>query len=125
MIQIDNKPIKLQIWDTDARSYANSNMTIILIGNKSDLEQKRAVTTEEGAQFAQENGLIFLETSAKTAANVEDAFINTAQQIYQKILKGEFDINNEAFGIKLGAPAGKADAGNNAAAQSSGGCCGK
>jgi hypothetical protein len=38
-----------------------------LIGNKSDLEHRRAVTYEEGEQFAKENGLIFLETSAKTA----------------------------------------------------------
>lgn len=46
-------------------------MTIMLIGNKSDLEHRRAVSTKEGEIFAQENGLIFLETSAKSAANVE------------------------------------------------------
>jgi Ras-related protein Rab-2A len=45
-----------------------------LIGNKSDLEHKRAVSTEEGEQFAKENGLIFIETSAKTAANVEEVY---------------------------------------------------
>lgn len=50
---------------------------------------------EEGEAFAQEHGLIFMETSAKTAANVEDAFINTANQIYEKIQEGVFDINNE------------------------------
>ena len=47
-------------------------MTIILVGNKSDLEHRRAVTFEEGSAFAKEHGLIFLETSAKTAANVEE-----------------------------------------------------
>lgn len=47
-------------------------MAIMLIGNKSDLEHRRAVSFKEGEQFAKENGLIFLETSAKTAANVED-----------------------------------------------------
>ena len=46
-------------------------MTIMLIGNKSDLEHRRAVSTKEGEMFAQENGLVFLETSAKSAANVE------------------------------------------------------
>ncbi|KAK5582403.1 hypothetical protein RB653_003986 [Dictyostelium firmibasis] len=161
MITIDNKAIKLQIWDTagqesfrsitrsyyrgsagallvyditrrdtfnhltcwlkDARSYANSNMTIILIGNKSDMESKRAVSYEEGKQFADENGLIFLETSAKTASNVEEAFVNTASKIYEKIQKGDFDINNESFGIKLGAPTSKQDGTDQKPA--GGGCC--
>lgn len=51
-------------------------MVLMLIGNKADLgETKRRVTTEEGERFAKENGLIFLETSAKTAFNVEEAFL--------------------------------------------------
>jgi len=45
-------------------------MTVMLIGNKSDLASKRAVSFEEGQKFADENGLIFLETSAKTANHV-------------------------------------------------------
>jgi len=74
----------------------------MLIGNKSDLEHRRAVTFEEGQQFANEHGLIFLETSAKTAANVEDAFLGTAKKIYEKIQQGVFDVSNESYGIKVG-----------------------
>lgn len=70
-------------------------MTIMLIGNKSDLANKREVKTEEGEQFAREHGLVFLETSARTAHNVEEAFINTARKIYEKIDRGEVDLNNE------------------------------
>ena len=70
-------------------------MVIMLIGNKSDLESRREVKKEEGEAFAREHGLIFMETSAKTAANVEEAFINTAKEIYDKIEEGVFDINNE------------------------------
>ena len=54
----------------------NPDMVIMLIGNKADLaDTKRRVTTEEGERFAKENGLIFMETSAKTAFNVEEAFL--------------------------------------------------
>jgi len=149
MVTIDNKQIKLQIWDTagqesfrsitrsyyrgaagallvyditrretfnhltswleDARQHSNANMTIMLIGNKSDLEHRRAVTVEEGEQFAKDNGLIFIETSAKTAVNVEEAFLMTANQIYQKIQSGVFDPTNETFGIKLGPDAASSE----------------
>ncbi|VDQ02289.1 unnamed protein product [Trichobilharzia regenti] len=123
MINIDGKQIKLQIWDTAGqesfrsitRSYyrgaagallvydiTSSNMVIMLIGNKSDLESRRDVKKEEGEAFAREHGLIFMETSAKTAANVEEAFIDTAKCIHEKIQEGVLDVNNEANGIKLG-----------------------
>uniref|UniRef100_A0A6V7QS57 Ras-related protein RABB1c n=1 Tax=Ananas comosus var. bracteatus TaxID=296719 RepID=A0A6V7QS57_ANACO len=149
MVTIDNKPIKLQIWDTraagallvyditrretfnhlaswleDARQHANANMTIMLIGNKSDLAHRRAVSTEEGEQFAKEHGLIFMEASAKTAQNVEEAFISTAATIYKKIQEGVFDVSNESYGIKVGyggvpGPSG----GRDGSSSQAGGCC--
>ena len=61
------------------------------------LQHRRAVSTEEGEQFAKEHGLVFLETSAKTAHNVEDAFINTARKIYEKTDTGVFDVSNEVI----------------------------
>lgn len=47
-------------------------MSIMLVGNKADLAHRRAVSKEEGEQFAKENGLLFLEASARTAQNVEE-----------------------------------------------------
>jgi len=117
----------LTTWLEDARQHSNSNMVIMLIGNKSDLEARRDVKREEGEAFAREHGLIFMETSAKTAANVEEAFINTAREIYDKIQEGVFDINNEANGIKIGpqhSPAGGNQAGQGGqGGMASGGCC--
>lgn len=119
----------LTTWLEDARQHSSSNMVIMLIGNKSDLDAKREVKAEEGLQFAKEHGLVFMETSAKTAANVEEAFINTAREIYQKIQDGVFDVTNEANGIKLGpqyqtgGPSRPGGAEPGARPQSSGGCC--
>ncbi len=92
-------------WLDEARQHANPKMVIMLIGNKSDLE-KREVSYEEGENFAKENGLIFLETSAKTAQNVEEAFLKTAQKIYDNIQSGLYDLSNDSHGIKVGMPAG-------------------
>lgn len=77
--------MNLAKWLEETRVNGNGQMTYILIGNKSDLESERAVSFEEGEKFARENDLIFLETSAKTAINVEESFIKTAQMIYEKI----------------------------------------
>merc|ERR1711988_1345823 len=113
----------LTSWLDDARQHSNSNMTIMLIGNKSDLEHRRAVSTEEGQAFANQHGLIFLETSAKTASNVEEAFINTAKKIYDKIQQGVFDVSNESFGIKVGIAASQSSVYASKPEQKQGGCC--
>ncbi|KAI6700771.1 hypothetical protein NL676_015095 [Syzygium grande] len=113
----------LASWLEDARQHANPNMTIMLIGNKSDLSHRRAVSKEEGEQFAKENGLLFLEASARTAQNVEEAFVKTASQILQNIQDGVFDVSNETSGIKVGygRPQGQSSASGTVAQR--GGCC--
>ena len=116
----------LSRWLEEARQNGNPSMTVMLIGNKIDLDHRRAVSTKEGEVFAQENGLVFMETSAKTAANVESAFIKTAESIYDKIKEGLYDPSREGNGVKLGVmaanqggAAGKAGGG----VKKTGGCC--
>ena len=90
-------------------------MVIMLIGNKNDLEHRRAVSTEEGRAFAEKHGLIFMETSAKTAYNVEQAFISTAEEIHGNIESGKIDVTNESYGIKVGMNSGGAGGGGGGA----------
>lgn len=77
----------LASWLEDARQHANPNMSIMLVGNKCDLSHRRAVSKEEGEQFAKENGLLFLEASARTAQNVEEVMhLNQYQPRYSTML---------------------------------------
>lgn len=62
----------LTSWLEDCLKYSSPNIVIMLIGNKSDLESARQVTYADGEAFAKKHGLHFLETSAKTAENVEE-----------------------------------------------------
>ena len=73
------------------RTNSSKNVTVILIGNKKDLEDKRQVSYEEGEAFAKENGLMFLETSAKTAYNVVESFNLSAQCILNNIERTGID----------------------------------
>lgn len=72
-------------WLKELRAHADSNIVIMLVGNKSDLKYARAVPTEEAKQFATDNGLLFIETSALDATNVELAFQKILTEIYKVV----------------------------------------
>ena len=78
-------------WLEEVRNNSSKTITVILIVNKKDLEDKRQVSYEEGEAFAKENGLMFLETSAKTAYNVVESFNLSAQCILNNIQKNGVD----------------------------------
>jgi len=89
-------------WLSDAKNHGSSDMTVMLVGNKCDLEHLRQVSTEEGAKFAQEHSLLFIETSAKTSKNVEEAFTKPAAHIYQRVQDGEIDPSDQSSGVQIG-----------------------
>jgi len=72
-------------WLFEIDRYASENVCKLLVGNKSDLANKRAVEYEQSKAFADELNIPFLETSAKNAANVEQAFLTMAAQIKNKM----------------------------------------
>jgi small GTP-binding protein len=66
---------------------ASPNIALILVGNKIDLESEREVTHEEGEELAQKLALTYIETSAKTGENINDAFKMLALQIIRKFIE--------------------------------------
>lgn len=79
------------------REHADPNLTCIVAGNKVDLcdteggGKQREVTAEEGEAFAKEQGLLFVESSAKSGQNVELAFFTASRDILDKVKRGVFD----------------------------------
>lgn len=92
----------LSNWLVDARTLASPNIAVLLVGNKKDLEEDREVTFLEASRFAQENELMFLETSALTGENVEEAFLKCSKTILAKIEAGELDPERIGSGIQYG-----------------------
>lgn len=73
--------IKAQNWVRELQRQASTNIVIALVGNKLDLANKRAVENNEAKIFADENNLLFMETSAKTAINVVEVFTAIATRL--------------------------------------------
>ncbi|OMO92283.1 Small GTPase superfamily [Corchorus olitorius] len=98
-------------WLKELRDHADSNIVIMLIGNKTDLKHLRAVATEDGQSYAEKEGLSFIETSALEAVNVEKAFQTILSEIYRIISKKSLSSDEpapasikEGKTIAIGAP---------------------
>lgn len=70
-------------WLKELRDHAEPNIVIMLVGNKSDLRNRRAVPTEEAMAFAETHRLAFIETSALDASGVDDAFSQILTEIHK------------------------------------------
>ncbi|KAK3036073.1 hypothetical protein RJ639_029826, partial [Escallonia herrerae] len=81
-------------WVEELRAHADNTIVITLIGNKADLVDLRVVPTEDAVEFAEDQGLYFFETSALTGDNVEAAFFNLLDKIYNVISKKALSCGN-------------------------------
>ncbi|XP_058090099.1 ras-related protein RABA2a-like isoform X2 [Magnolia sinica] len=83
-------------WLKELRDHADSNIVIMLIGNKTDLKHLRGVATEDAQSYAEKEGLSFIETSALEAINVEKAFLTILAEIYRIISKKNLSTEESA-----------------------------
>ena len=77
----------LNSWLIEIEKNGNKNVYKLLIGNKSDLDESREIKKEEGEEFASVNGMEFFETSAKTAYQVQEAFVQLTRDIIRTVSK--------------------------------------
>lgn len=84
-------------WLEEVKVNGNPHMEILLVGNKNDLENDRTVTTEEGASFARENGLQFIEINAKDFGKVSEAFTMVAKAIHKRIDDGKLPMSSQVL----------------------------
>jgi len=68
-------------WVQELQRQGNPNLVMALAANKADLDSKRKIEAEEGKSYADENGLFFMETSAKTAQNVNELFYEIGRRL--------------------------------------------
>ena len=99
-------------WVSDISAAADKKITLILIGNKNDLEDQRQVTKEMGEEKAKELGLAFMETSACSGENLDKAFQLMINEIYKKskediMGEGEENIVQQGKDITLDKTKGK------------------
>merc|ERR1711972_932967 len=103
-------------WMQEIDKYAADGVNKLLIGNKCDLSSKKVVTYDEAKELAESLDVQFMETSAKNAHNVEQAFQTMAGQIKERVATQQ-SAGPKAGGTTLGAGA--------PVGASGGGCCGK
>lgn len=125
--------VNARTWLADVREHADPNLTCILVGNKVDLcsssdppnpnpsstssppkssnptsnpnvkSRPREVSTAEAAEWAKSEGMLFVEASAKSGENVEQAFVDASKDILDKIARGLFK-DDRSPGVKLSKP---------------------
>jgi GTPase SAR1 family protein len=112
---------RAKVWVKELQRQAAPNIVIALAGNKADLAAKRQIEIVDAQTYAEENGLIFMETSAKTAMNVNDIFMAIAKKLPKNQDSSTTSggrRGNDGQSITVDRPVNQRAAGNDS------GCCG-
>ena len=89
-------------WIEECRNRTSKTTFMVLVGNKSDLADKRQVSIEEGKELAEKYEMKFYETSAKTGENVNEIFYDSVDEIAKRLDQNYYDLENEPCGISQG-----------------------
>ena len=84
-------------WLDECKNNGPSTITLVLVGNKIDLEDNRKVSYEEGEEFANRNNMQFFETSALLGTNIEKLFNDTLESIIRKIESNYYKDNESGI----------------------------
>ena len=98
-------------WINETRKHAGSAVIRLLVGNKCDLTAERKVSEKEAKEFADQNGLMFFEASAKAKINIEEIFMSLTKEMYKQLPESEIRNQNNGTNLAMGRP------------QNKGGCC--
>ncbi|KAH8120693.1 rab-type small GTP-binding protein [Phellopilus nigrolimitatus] len=107
----------IDTWFANVEQHASDGVDKILVGNKSDWEDKRAVMSDAGEQKAKELGVDFIETSAKENREVENAFFKLARAIKTRLIDSQPDASST-----IGSPSGGVKVDQSTAGEQRG-CC--
>ena len=83
-------------WISDCKDNAPNSAILVLLGNKSDWEEKRVISKKEGENLAEKNDMIFFETSALNGNGVENAFQKCIEIIDEKLKNGEYNLDDDS-----------------------------
>jgi small GTP-binding protein len=86
----------LHLWISDLTALCAANAHVVLVGNKADLADAREIVEAEAQAFAQRYNLAYLETSAKTGANVAETVVRLATEILRKVKDGQIVLTKPA-----------------------------
>ncbi|CAI2380012.1 unnamed protein product [Moneuplotes crassus] len=107
----------IDTWMNEIEKHASDNVSRILCGNKSDLEDSRQVSTDEGKELSDTYNIRFIESSAKENANVEEAFTLMTKEIKSRVVHTEAKKPMQTQGKKLSAKS------KSVGKKKKGGCC--